>query len=115
MSFRSLKRKQGLRTAALVERSPSLRSCQHIPHNVSMDVGQPEMPTLEFVGEFCMVNSQAVHHRGVEVVDIHRVFHNVVTEVIGFTIGDATFDASTGHPQGKAARMMIATVVVLSQ
>jgi hypothetical protein len=48
-------------------------------------------------------------------VDIHRVFHNVVTEVISFTIGDTTFDASTGHPQGKASRMMIAAVVVFSQ
>ena len=73
------------------------------------------MSALEFVGELGVIDSQAVQNRGVEVVDIHWIFHDVVTEVIGLAEGDAAFNATAGHPQAETAWVMVAPIVVFSQ
>src|SRR5262245_22062246 len=40
---------------------------------------------------------------------------DVVAVIIGSAVGNARFDAAAGQPNAKAARMMIAPVVILRQ
>ena len=55
-----------------------------------------------------MIDTQGVEHGRVEVVDVDRVFKNVVGEVVGFADGLAGFDAAAGEPKAVAAGMVVA-------
>ena len=59
-----------------------------------------------------VLNAQEVQHCGVQVVHVHRVFHDVVAEVVGAPIHKARLDAAAGHPQRKTPGMMVATKAV---
>src|SRR4051812_44867508 len=78
-----------------------------------MDVGQPEVASLESVSQALVIQAKAMEDGGVEVVDVNRVFRDVVTEIVGLPVRDPRFDAAAGHPHRIIAAMMIAAVVVL--
>jgi hypothetical protein len=48
-----------------------------------------------------------------QIVHIDRIVDDVVAEVVSLTIGQAALDSATGHPDTEAARMMVASVVIL--
>ena len=48
----------------------------------------------------------------VKVVDVNRVFHDVVTEIICFAIGLTTLDSSSRHPNAVTAGVMIPAVII---
>ena len=50
-----------------------------------------------------------------QVVDVDRVVGDVVAEVVGLAVGDAGLDAAAGQPDGEAARVVVAAVVVGGQ
>lgn len=79
--------------------------------DVAVDVGEAEMAALEFIGETEVIDAEAMENGGVEVVDIHGVTGDVVAEVVGFTVGEAGFDAAAGEPEGEATGMVIAPVI----
>src|SRR5947199_6381567 len=62
-----------------------------------------------------MVDSQAMQDRGLQVVDVDRVFNNVIAIIIRLSEGDAFLDATARHPDAEAARVMIAPVVGVRQ
>ena len=58
-----------------------------------------------------MVHAEKVEHGGVEVVDLHLVFHGEIAEIIGGTVDDAGFYTTAGHPHGEAERVVVAADV----
>ena len=80
-----------------------------------MDICQPEMPALELVGQALVVDAQTVQQRRLQIVDMHRVFHDVVAIVVGLTQTDAGLDPASGNPHGEAARMMVSAIVCVCQ
>ena len=62
-----------------------------------------------------MVEAQEVQDRGVPIAEVDGVFDDVVGEIVGLAVDRAAFDAAAAHPDGEAARMMIAAVVLLRQ
>src|SRR5437763_1116303 len=48
----------------------------------------------------------------VQVVDVDGILADVVAVVIGFAMGDSRLDTAARHPNGEAARMMIAAIVL---
>ena len=58
-----------------------------------------------------MIHTHAFQDGGVQVVDVHRVLHDVVAEVVGFAVGDTALDAAARHPHTEIPRMVVATVV----
>ena len=84
-------------------------------HDVAGDVGQAVVAALELERQPRVVDAQAVQHRRVQVVDVDRVAGDVVAEVVGLAVGHARLDAAAGQPDGEAARMMVAAVVVGGQ
>ncbi len=48
-------------------------------------------------------------------MDVHRVFGDVVAEVVGFSVISAAFDSGTGHPFGVTSWMVVATVICFGQ
>lgn len=84
-------------------------------HHLPMHVRQPEVAALEAVDEAGVVDAEAVEGGGLEVVDVDRVFDDVVAVVVGFAVGDARLDAAAGHPEGEAAAVVVAAVVGLGE
>ena len=62
-----------------------------------------------------MIDAELMENGGVKVADMHRVFNDVVTEVIGFAIDCAAFDTTTGHPHCETTGMMVAAIIGPSQ
>ena len=85
---------------------------QHRLHHLAEHIRQPVMSALELEGELCVIDAEAVEDGRVQVVHIDGIARDVVAEVIGLAMRDATLDAAAGHPDGEAAGMMIATIVV---
>ena len=79
-----------------------------ILYHLAMDIGEPEMPALEFEGELLVVDAELVQDGSLEVVDVDMGLGDVEADVVGGPVGLADLDAATRHPDGKAVWVMIA-------
>lgn len=70
--------------------------------------------SLVFEGEAFVIDAKAMERGGSEVTDVHRIFDDVVAEVIGLAMHAATGDAATGHPHAEAAAVVVAPGVELA-
>jgi len=61
----------------------------------SMDIGQSEVATLGSVCESFVVETEAMKQRGLDVVHMHWLIDDVVSEFIGSSVGNPGFDAAT--------------------
>ena len=80
-----------------------------------MHIGQPEVSALVAVREFFVIDSERVQNRGVQVVNMDWLFDDVVTEIVSRTVHGSRLNTTTGHPFRVASRVMIATIIGLSQ
>ena len=62
-----------------------------------------------------MVHPQQVQQRRLQIVHMHRIFHNVVAILIRLAVRDPRLHAPTRHPHRKTTRMMVPPVVVFLQ
>src|SRR6187551_566138 len=88
-------------------RCPVRSSRKDALHKLAMHVREPELAALEFEGEALMIDSEKVHDGGLKVMHMNLVLHRAETEVVGLAVADAGFDATAGHPDGEAVRMMV--------
>ena len=88
------------------------RSSQYPRHQLSMYIRQAVPPALVLERQALVVDAEQVHQGGLEVVDVDGVLDDVVTEFVGFAIDGAGLDAGAGHPDGEAAGVVVAAVVV---
>src|SRR5437868_6295871 len=84
--------------------APPLRQ-QPFDH-IAVDVGEPKVTALEAVGEAFVIEPQAMEDGGVEIVNVDGILRHVVTELVGFPIGDPRLDPASGHPDGVIATVM---------
>src|SRR5688572_11245097 len=94
---------------------PTCESGDYRTDQFPVNVGQAKVTALKFEGQEFMVHSETVQNRGLQIVNVHGIFHDVVTVVVRFAESKAALDAASGKPHGEAARMMVATVVVLGK
>ena len=45
--------------------------------DVAVDVGQSIVASLEFERQFLVIDAEAMQHRRVQVVNVHRVFNDI--------------------------------------
>jgi len=62
-----------------------------------------------------VLEAEEVQDGGVQVADVHRIFNDVVAEVVGLTVNCAALDPAAGQPHRETARMMVAPVVVFAK
>src|SRR5262245_33295537 len=61
-----------------------------------------------------MIQSHEMQDRRMEIMHVHGVAGDIVTEFIGITIHTGFYTA-TGHPDGETARVVVAPVLVFSE
>lgn len=62
-----------------------------------------------------MVESEEVENSGPEIVNSAGIFGGVIAEFVGGAVDMAAFDATAGHPDGKAVRVVVAAVIALGE
>ena len=62
-----------------------------------------------------VIDAQAMENGGVHIVYVHRIADDVVAKIVGLAVNDARLDSTAGHPNRKAPRMVVTTVVLASQ
>src|SRR5205807_3120847 len=86
-------------------------SSEDLFHYVAGHIGQAEVASLEFVGQAEVINAEAMQDGGLQVVDMHWIFEDVVGIVVRLADAQAALDAAAGHPNGETAGMMVAAIV----
>lgn len=81
--------------------------------HVSGDVGETEVATCVVVCEAFVVESKKVKHCGVKVVHVEAISDRGVAHFIRCSVGVAGFGSTTSEPGGKAAGVMVTTVLAL--
>ena len=77
--------------------------------------GQALVQALVPHGETAVVNAHAVKDRCVELIEVHRVFRDVIAEVICFPVGHPRPDPTAGHPHAEITWVVISSVVIPRQ
>ena len=88
------------------------RSGQQWFDHVAGDVGQAVVSSFMAEGETFMIHAHGVQQGGVQVVDVHGIAHDVIAELIGFSVDHAFLQTAAGHPDGEAAWVVVASEVV---
>ncbi len=78
-----------------------------------MHIREPQIAATEAIGEQFVIEAHEVQHGGPHVIDGAGVFDGVIAEVVGGTVDVARLDATTGHPDREAVRIVIATITAL--
>src|SRR5262245_29717808 len=78
-----------------------------LDNSCRLDAGQPLIKTQMADGETLVIEAEQVQDRRLPVVQVNRIFHDVVGEIVGFAVDCAWFDAAAAHPDGEAAGMMV--------
>ena len=60
-----------------------------------MNIGEPIVPSLEFVSELSVVDTELMQYRGMQIMHVYRLVDNVVTEIVCGPIGEARFYSTT--------------------
>lgn len=81
-------------SSAFVDENLSLWSGDDFLNDITMNIGQPIVSSLETKREAFMVKAKLMHDGGLEIMDVDFVFSHAESEFIRFTIGHATFDAA---------------------
>src|SRR5579871_3244783 len=55
-----------------------------------------------------MIQAQQMQQRRLEIVDVDRIFNDVESQIVGFTIDEAGFDSSARQPHGERLRVVVA-------
>ena len=82
---------------------------QLLEHHRFLDPGKSLIESLESIGEPFVVDAQLMQDRGVEVAYLNWVLCNFVSKFVRLPVSDATFDATTCHPDGEGILLVIAT------
>ena len=77
--------------------------------------GQALVQPLVPDGETAVVNTHAVKDRCVEFIEMHRVFRDVIAEVIGFPVGHPRPNPTTSYPHAEITWVVISSVVIPRQ
>lgn len=80
-----------------------------------MYIGESQITAAEAISQLFVVDAHEVQHRSPHIIDGAGVFDSVVAEVVGGAVDVAGLDAATGHPDGEAVGVVIATITALRE
>ena len=57
-----------------------------------------------------MINSHQVHDCSLKIVNVYRIFHDIIAEVISFPNGHTFIYSCSGHPDREPVHIVVATL-----
>src|SRR5579884_1918885 len=70
------------------------------------------MSSLVFVGQFRVIDAEAMQNSGLQIVNVNGILDNVIAVVVGLAVRNPRFNPAAGQPHCKATRMMVAAIVI---
>ena len=89
---------------------PKRRLCNHVLNDVSGESCEAVVATGKMVGQFFVVEAQQMHNRGMKIMNVDGIFHDLRADFIGRAVDVAGFDSATGQPAGESVFVVIATI-----
>ena len=89
--------------------------CEYLFDHLSVHIGEAKVTTQILECQLLVSDPKTVQDGGLKVVNVDRVSGDVVAVIVRLSQDHARFHAATSHPHGKAAGVVIAAVIVLSQ
>ena len=86
-------------------------SRDNVMDHVPVDVGQAEIAALKTVSQARVIETHQVQDCRIEIVNMHRVAHDVESKLVGFTVGHSRSDAASCQPNGVRSIVMVATII----
>ena len=83
---------------------PPTSLSQNLRHDVAVDVGQPEVASLEAIRQFLVIDAERVQDGGLQVVDGHRIRHDVVAELVGLAEHEPALRCRRRPPTCRSSR-----------
>ncbi len=77
-----------------------------------LNTGEPLVQASELVCETFVVNAETMENCGVDVANMRSLILDVVGPQIGLAPVESSFDAAAGHPDRKAAPVMVTPCTV---
>src|SRR5882762_3791752 len=75
-------------------------------------VSEPVASALVFVNKLLVVIGKQVQDSGLKIMNMNRIFDDIISQLICFAIDDSRFDPTACHPYTKAAWMVIAAITI---
>ena len=91
---------------------PKVPLSNDIMGDFAVDVGESKIPAGVLVSQFLVIQTQKVKDSGMEVMEVHAVFHRSHAVLIGGPVNHAAFHSAAGHPKTKPGRVVIPTVIL---
>ena len=86
------------------------RSRQDACHHVAAHIGKTEIASGMPVGEPCVIQTEQMQNRGLQVVDVDRIFCRFVTEFVACTVNDSRTDTTARKNRIEAVRVVVRPV-----
>ena len=80
-----------------------------------MDIGQAEVTALKLIGQALVIDAQKMQDCGIEIMNVDRIFNDVVAKIVRTAVGRAGVDSGPGHENGEAPTVMVATIIILGE
>src|SRR5207253_6965791 len=102
--YRRCERSSGSASIETLHQTPL---SQKIAHNFAVHVSQAVVAALEAVDELGVVETEDVHDRGLQVMDVHLVTRDREAELVGGAVRVAAFDAAACEPHRETIGVMV--------
>ena len=76
--------------------------------HVAAHIGKPEIASRVTISQLRMIQAQQVQHRGLQIMDVHRILDRLISELIACTIDDPRSDAAACKNNIESVRIVIA-------
>ena len=83
-------------------------SRQQFRNDLTANIGESLIATLEAERLSFVINAQAVQDRRLKIVYVDRPLDDVVAVLVGLPEGHPALDSTAGHPHRETSRMMVA-------
>ena len=90
-----------------------MASCHDRHHRIHrFNAGETLVKALVSNCKAAVIDAHTVENGSIQLVEVHRVFSNIITEIIRGAVGRASRYPSPGEPHREAAGMMVPAVVL---
>ena len=79
-------------------------------NNVSVNIGQTEIPAGVSVGKLFVIKAEQLEHRSVQIVDVNFIFDGFEAELVGRSVNVSSFYPTAGQPGSEAPVVVVAAV-----
>ena len=88
-------------------------SGKQVGNHLAVQVGQSLVQAIKGIDQPFMVEAEEMKNGGVQVMDVDGVLGDLEAKLVGCPVGQAWFEATSGHPDGESFLVVISAITAL--